>query len=185
MSTAKKRKSKPSAAKKRNPKDSPQKKQDTKKKPSGEKQDAEGERKADGCSAKPPAGKSKRLRIYPNAEQRNTLLAWMGVVRWTYNQAVDAIRKNPELKTNAKKLRALFVTNAAVRRMRAQQPDKDFSWILKTPSFPRNEAIADVLFAYKSNRAKQVKQGNRFAFRVGFRSRKEDPQQCIKFSSSA
>jgi len=51
--------------------------------PSGEKQDAEGERKADGCSAKPPAGKSKRLRIYPNAEQRNTLLAWMGVVRWT------------------------------------------------------------------------------------------------------
>jgi len=98
---------------------------------------------------------------------------------------VAAIRKNLELKTDAKKLRALFVTKAAVRRIHAQQPGKDFSWVLKTPSFPRNEAIADVLFAYKSNRAKQVKQGNHFAFRVGFRSRKEDTQQCIKFSSSA
>ena len=185
----KKNSSKPSVAKK--PKSSEgayvKKKRSGEKKHDNERQQRTGkkEKPTKARSPKPPAGKSKRLRIYPNAEQRSTLLGWMGVVRWTYNQAVAAIEKDPTLERDAKALRGLFVTKKAVAEMRARQPDKDFSWILNAPSQPRNEAIADALFAYKSNRAKQAKQGKPFRFRVGFRSRERDAQQCIKFSSDS
>ncbi len=43
---------------------------------------------------KPPPAKSKRIRIYPQREQKRKLANWFGVVRWTYNQAVSIIKAN-------------------------------------------------------------------------------------------
>ncbi len=134
-------------------------------------------------SPKPPAAKTKRLRIYPDTRHCKTLLKWMGVVRWTYNRAVAAIKENPVLEKNAKGLRNLFTTKKAIAEMGRQRPGQDFSWISDTPSFCRNAAISDAMDAYKSNRTKQRKQGKRFKFDIKFRSRQVDPQQCITFSS--
>lgn len=133
-----------------------------------------------------PGDKTKRLRIYPTKVQKDLLSKWMGTVRWTYNQAVDAISKDTSLEKNEKRLRSIFVTKKAIENLKSSDDpfDHDFSWVLETPSFARNRAIADAVMAYQSNRAKQAKQGKRYKFDVKFRSRERDAQQSIAFSSA-
>lgn len=132
-----------------------------------------------------PAGKTRRLRIYPTKEQAGLLRGWMGTVRWTYNQAVDAINKDPTLERNEGGLRSMFVTKAAIKKLNTSEPSKrDYSWVLDTPSWPRVQAVADAVNAFKSNRAKQAKQNKKYKFQVKFRSRARDPQESIAFSSA-
>ncbi|RIB19351.1 hypothetical protein C2G38_2083372 [Gigaspora rosea] len=33
--------------------------------------------------------KTKNIQVYPNREQREKLLRWMGTARWVYNSCVD------------------------------------------------------------------------------------------------
>src|SRR5690349_722658 len=125
------------------------------------------------------------LRISPTKQQQELLRKWMGTVRWTYNRAVDAISKDPSLETNEKQLRSMFVVKKAIQGLESNDSfelNRDFSWILDTPSFSRNRAIANAVMVYKSNRAKQAKQGKRYKFKVKFWSRERDPHQSIAFS---
>src|SRR5690348_11678055 len=52
-------------------------------------------------SKKPPAGKALRIRLYPNSEEKQKLLKWIGTARWTYNQCLAAI--NSDIKNKNKK----------------------------------------------------------------------------------
>jgi hypothetical protein len=125
-----------------------------------------------------PAGKTRRLRIYPTKERESLLRGWIGTVRWTFNQAVDAINKDPTLERNGRGLRSMFVTKQAIEKLKASDPSKrDYSWVLDTPSWPRVQAVADAMMAFKSNRAKQAKQNKKHKFRVKFRSRARDLQR--------
>ena len=133
---------------------------------------------------KPPVEKTTCIHIRPNKEQKATLVGWMGTARWTYNQTVAAIRKDPSLEKEETLLRQTYVKASGVEALAG--PDglnRDLDWVAKTPSFIRNSAVTEVIRAYKSNRAKQAKQGKRFKFELAFRSRKA-PQQGIKLSSS-
>ena len=59
---------------------------------------------------KPPAGKALKIRLYPNSEQKQKLLKWIGTARWTYIQCLAAI--NSDIKNKKKKyLRANYITN--------------------------------------------------------------------------
>jgi len=49
-------------------------------------------------SEKPPAGKALKIRLYPNSEEKQKLLKWIGTARWTYNQCLAAI--NNDIKKN-------------------------------------------------------------------------------------
>ena len=112
--------------------------------------------------AKIPAGKSKKIRIYPTKKQEETLKKWFGVVRWTYNQCLDAV-KNKHIKRNMKHLREYCLNKTAFEK----EELKKCKWVLDVPFDVRDEAMRDLLKAYKTNFAKGIKQ-----FEVKFRSKK-------------
>jgi len=117
-------------------------------------------------------------------EQEELLRRWMGTVRWTYNQAVAAIDKDPTLEKSEKRLCSMFVTKESIKKLESNDSlEQDFSWVLETPSFSRNRAVADAV-AFKSNQAKQAKQKKKYKFWVKFRSCVRDLQESIAFSSA-
>src|SRR2546421_13002368 len=62
-------------------------------------------------SKKPLAGKALKIRLYPNSEEKQKLLKWIGTARWTYNQSLAAI--NSAIKNKNKKyLRANYITRS-------------------------------------------------------------------------
>jgi putative transposase len=112
---------------------------------------------------KPSVGKSKRIRVYPNAAQKVLLNCWFGTARWTYNQCLQKIKED---RTNLKKgtLRALVVHNAC-------HEEKETKWVLGTPYMIRDGAMSDLVNAYTSNFAKKKKDASH-RFTLKFRSKK-------------
>ena len=45
-------------------------------------------------SKKPPVGKALKIRLYPNSEEKQKLLKWIGTARCTYNQCLAAINSD-------------------------------------------------------------------------------------------
>jgi len=58
---------------------------------------------------KPPAGRTKKIKLYPTETQRKTLNRWFGTARWTYNRCLDAVKNG--CPRNKKSLRARCVNN--------------------------------------------------------------------------
>jgi len=99
-----------------------------------------------------------KIRLFPNSEQRQMLSSWFNTARWTYNRTVDAIRNGCE--RSKKALRALCVNNDL-------WASDELEWVKDTPYDIRDEAMNDVLKAYKTNFA-----AKRTQFIVNFKSRK-------------
>ena len=59
-------------------------------------------------SEKPPAGKALKIRLYPNSEEKQKLLKWLGTARWTYNQCLAAI--NSDIKHKIKNFYAQIIS---------------------------------------------------------------------------
>jgi putative transposase len=113
---------------------------------------------------KPPAGKARKVRLYPTKAQRKVLNDWFKAAQWTYNTCLRKIKEDPSNNRKRGVLRAYCVNGNAP----GFQPGGEFekegaSWVLKTPSKMRQVAMDDVLNAYKSNIAKQKKQQARIA----------------------
>ena len=99
-------------------------------------------------STKIPAGKAKKILLKPTKEQKKKLNEWFNTCRWIYNKCVAEIQTNGKKgHINAKHLRKLFGNNNNFK-------NNDTEWVLNTPSPIRDEAIQDLLKAYKSNYAK-------------------------------
>lgn len=107
---------------------------------------------------KEAAAKSIKIRLFPNKKQKQTLNQWFGTARWTYNRVVDSIRNG--CARNKKELRAKCVNNDLWK-------DDKFKWVTKTPYDIRDEAMNDVLKAYKTSIA-----AKRINFVVNFKSKK-------------
>ena len=114
---------------------------------------------------KPPAAKAHRIRLYPNTAQKQKLMAWFGVVRWTYNKCVAAIQQQT-VSPNRKALRQLALNKSSL--------EAKYPWALRVPYDVRDAGMIDVLKAIKSNRAKK----KQTKFHLKFRTRR-DPQQSI------
>jgi putative transposase len=85
--------------------------------------------------------KARKVRIFPNASQRQKLKLWLGAVRWTYNQCLGAVKKtNTSLSVQA--LRQKFTHDAAI-------PD----WTKQIPYDVRDEAVRDFAKAIATRRA--------------------------------
>ena len=95
--------------------------------------------------------------------QRKTLNEWFNTARWTYNQAVAAIREGTQV--NKQALREVCVKQTLFKEQN--------QWVLRTPSQIRDNAMLDVEKAYKSNFA-----AKRSKFTVQFKSRK-NPSDSI------
>ena len=117
---------------------------------------------------KTPAGKAKKIRLFPTPQQQCTLLRWFGTVRWTYSQCIAscAIGKQP---STPARMRALHVNSDALGLP---------SWIKETPYDVRDEAVRDFLKAFKTQKM-LVAQGKRKCFMMKFRSKRRDQSIVI------
>src|SRR5437764_10189607 len=114
-------------------------------------------------SKKPPL----KIRLYPNSEEKQKLLKWIGTARWTYNQSLAAI--NSDIKNKNKKyLRANYITRSE------KFEDPNLKWVLDTPRHVRDAAMLDLLKNYKSNIAAKRKN-----FKLKFRSKKDRLQSIV------
>lgn len=109
--------------------------------------------------------KSVRIRLYPNEEQRQTLRRWMGVARWTYNQCLEAV--NSKLAKRTKKdLRDYCINSSTLK-------ERGFDWVMEVPYDIRDQAMNDLLKAYKTCFSKGEQ------FRMRFRSKKNSQQSIV------
>lgn len=113
---------------------------------------------------KPSAGKSRRVRVYPNPTQRALLNQWFGTARWTYNECLQRI-KDKQATPTKKALRPLVVHNVL-------HEGTPTAWVLETPYMIRDGAMIDLVNAYASNFAKKRKDGSH-TFTLKRRHRKD------------
>ena len=107
--------------------------------------------------------KTKRIRIYPNKNQKKIIKEWMSTSRYVYNRCISEIRSSGFKALNGFQLRDKFVTSK-------NNPNvKD--WEIKTPKGPRDGSVRDVKKAYKTAFS-NLKQRNIRKFDVGFRTKK-------------
>jgi putative transposase len=113
--------------------------------------------------------RTRKIRIYPTTKQRVVLNDWFDTARWTYNRCVDACEDDGTSR-NKKTLRNLWLNNATL--------EYEYEWALRTPYDVRNEAMCDVLKAYKTNfallRAKHIKR-----FKMKHRESKATSQSIV------
>jgi putative transposase len=119
--------------------------------------------------------KCRKIRLYPNAHQRQILRSWFGTARWTYNRALDLVHLNSDLKFDRTQLLRQCVNRDVFQ-------NTELAWVLGTPASIRQAAAFDLLDAYKSALAQyrfQLQQhGEAHPFEMSYRSKK-DPSQSI------
>lgn len=112
-----------------------------------------------------PAGKAKKIRIYPRGETLEMLNKWIGVARWTYNRCLKGV-KDEGLELKRKVLRPMFLNAAAL---------EDKPWVTEVPYDVRDAALDDLFKAYDSNHKKAPKHG----FEIKPRSRRDKQQSVV------
>jgi IS605 OrfB family transposase len=114
-------------------------------------------------SNKPPAGKTRKIRLYPNKSEREKLDKWFGAARWTYNECLRAVY-DLNLPLNLEVLRNFALNNEAI---------VDKPWLKETPYDVRDEALRDLIKAFDSNFAKGA------PFKIKFRKKKRLTSESI------
>ena len=107
--------------------------------------------------------KAHKLRVFPTPSQKATLVQWIGAARFTYNACLSAI-KSGQIGRSKAALRQ-YALNADSPLLR------EHPWLAETPYDLRDEAMADLLEAYRTNFA-----AGRAHFDIKFRSRKDKSQ---------
>lgn len=117
---------------------------------------------------------SRKLRIYPNKEQRALFQKCLGAYRYFYNKTNSFIKESMSRKEDVR-------LSLPALRSHIMKSDKDISssdsehWQKDVPYDVRQEAISDNITAWKTNFKKQ-KMGLIKSFRVGFKSKKQTSQ---------
>ena len=107
-----------------------------------------------------PSGpmRSRKVRLYPTADERLQLRKWIGTARWTYNECLANTNKG--VAKTKKSLRAKCLNEDA------SLPE----WVYETPYDVRDEAMNDLLKAFVTCFAKDEK------FQMKFRSKRDKTQ---------
>jgi len=156
----------------------------------------------------PLESKCHKIRIFPNAFQKEVIKSWMGTVRWTYNACNAAVRAGL-CGYSIEELRARFLNNnvygapsrekrlikkkkviaplsdeevaswESTLRRTGHYPGPHCNWVLDTPCAIRDQAIKELSQAYKTG-TKVHGTGN---FEVKFKSPKKLAQQCITINA--
>lgn len=119
---------------------------------------------------KVPAGKAKKVRVFPTEEQNQKLKRWMGTVRWTYNKILADVKEG-RLARNQKSIREKWINEDGLK--------KEYSWALETPHDVRDEAMRDLLKNYNNNFARLKKKKKKepdkeHHFEMHFKGKKDD-----------
>jgi putative transposase len=111
--------------------------------------------------------KCKKIRVFPNKEQKKILGNWFGISRLAYNSTIEYL-KQPDVK-------ASYMANCS--KIYYDLPE----FAAACPSHIRQHAIKDAHEALKAQKVKCLKTGK--PFQMKFRSRK-NPHQVIKFATA-
>jgi len=110
----------------------------------------------------------RKIRIKPTVEQRAILKKWFDTTRWTYNQCLSYTKLKGGL-PNLEELRQVFVYHEGL---------EDTPWVKETPKQVRDEAVRDLIKAYKSNLATR-KKNPAHTFEIKYRSKKASQQSIV------
>ncbi|KAK9375264.1 putative transposase DNA-binding domain-containing protein [Lipomyces chichibuensis] len=124
-------------------------------------------------SAKEPAAKAKRYRLYPTAEEKRILVEWIGAARWTYNECLRAIM-DEGVPRSKKALRARAINKEALELLKKP-------WLEETPYDIRDAAMDDLLKAFASGVARY--KTDKKVFKIRYRSRQKCFQESIVIPS--
>ena len=118
--------------------------------------------------------RSRKIRVYPDAEQRKTINRWFAAARWSYNQTIEILRQ-PDTTANWKKIKTPIIRDVPKR-------------YLPAPYQVRSIAVRDACKAVsnakifnaqlKKDQAKGLRLEESFS-EPGFRSRKHPHQNCF------
>lgn len=92
---------------------------------------------------KPPAARSRKIELQPTSEQKAVLNRWFGCARNTYNTALKLI-EDKVCPVNHQALRDRCVKNELFK-------GTEQAWRLETPYEIRDQAVADLVKAFKVN----------------------------------
>lgn len=115
-----------------------------------------------------PAGKVKKIRLFPTQRQKQVLNNWFATARWTYNQVLAGLKKDKKLSFTLKDMRSRFVNDDLYKTTKR-------AWVTNTPYDVRDAAMIEVINAHKSNFAKRKKNPSH-QFALKFRSRRAESQ---------
>lgn len=127
-----------------------------------------------------PRIRTRKIRIYPNENQKKILKQWMGASRYVYNKALAAV-KSGECRYNTYDLRDRFVT----AKPRKGDPNYNVkTWLLKIPKDIRAGAVRDLVKGFSTN-IDLFKAGKISRFEMRFRTRKKEtsiemPKSAVK-----
>ena len=91
------------------------------------------------------SGKTKKIRIYPTKEQKETLNKWFGISRWIYNKCIDVV-KTKKCKANQTDLRKHLINNENYKN--------ENTWCLDYHYDLKDEAMRTFLHNIKTNEEK-------------------------------
>jgi len=91
---------------------------------------------------KDPAEKCKKIRLYPNEKERKKLNQWMACARWTYNQCLNGVNKKNIGKSKSELRNYCLKSTSEII--------KNNAWTSNTPYDIRDEAMCDLLKAFKT-----------------------------------
>ena len=112
--------------------------------------------------------RTRKIRIYPDQEQRNILREWFDTCRFVRNQAMVAFELR-EMKLNNYKMRDRFVTKKTRKGAVNRNVEE---WMENTPQSVREHSIRELVTNYKSAFA-NLKAGNTSHFQMGFKTKKQ------------
>lgn len=118
---------------------------------------------------------TRRVRLYPTPQQRETLLQWIGTTRWTYNQCVKTYQEFPGAHMTLTKLRRLHVNNA---NFKPGGTHEQHCWALQVPYEVRDGGMADFVTAL-GVQIGMVKDGTKEFFEMKPRNRRRNKQSVL------
>lgn len=113
----------------------------------------------------------KKIRLYPSAQDKKTILTWFSHARKTYNLCLESVRQKKFKPLEFEKLRWRFVFE--------EQRGKALRYLEDTPSKIRAGAVKDLCNAYKTNFSK-LDTNPKHKFMVNFKSRKDEQSISIQ-----
>ena len=119
----------------------------------------------------------RKIRIYPNAEQKMKFKQWIGTSRYVYNRGLKSIKDGD--KKNFIHLRNKFVTaDSFINGVNLNIQ----GWELETPKNIRAGAIKDLVIAYKTAMS-SLRNNNINKFNLQYRSKKKESSIVIPSSA--
>jgi len=117
--------------------------------------------------------KVKKIQIFPNQKEKETLRKWMGASRWTYNTCLDGINKGLTGKTTKGEPKKSMVALRAYCINSNSKIFQENKWLEDIPYDVRDEGMLDLLKGYKTSFAKGKK------FKISFKSKKEKKDSIV------